>query len=73
MQDAELRERHDLIASDKVVGTEVSSRYGRHIGAIERLVPEKRGEAKLCELRGTRQDMYESMTAHIDRNGARVV
>jgi hypothetical protein len=43
MQDAELRERHDLIASDKVEGTKVYSRNGDHIGAIERLVLEKRG------------------------------
>ena len=43
MQDAELRETHDLIGSDKVEGTKVYGRDGDHIGAIERLVLEKRG------------------------------
>ncbi len=43
MQDAELRESHDLIASDRVEGTKVYSRTGDHVGEIERLVLEKRG------------------------------
>jgi sporulation protein YlmC with PRC-barrel domain len=35
-------ETHDLIASDKVVGTKVFDPNGKHIGAIERIMVEKR-------------------------------
>lgn len=43
MQNTDVRETHDLIASDKVEGTKVYSSNGDHIGEIERLVLEKRG------------------------------
>lgn len=39
----EIRETHDLIGSDKVEGTKVYDRDGQHIGAIERVMLEKRG------------------------------
>ncbi len=41
-QDANVKETHDLIASDKVEGTKVYDRDGRHIGSIERILVEKR-------------------------------
>src|SRR5690606_23681620 len=40
---ADLKETHDLIASDKVEGTKVFDASGEHIGAIERILVEKRG------------------------------
>ncbi|MEX2615194.1 MAG: PRC-barrel domain-containing protein [Alphaproteobacteria bacterium] len=43
MLDEDIRETHDLIASDKVEGTRVYSNDGDEIGKIERLVLEKRG------------------------------
>ena len=43
MADPDLHESHDLIASDKVVGTNVYDMGGEHIGSIERIVLEKRG------------------------------
>lgn len=39
---ADLKETHDLIASDKVDGTRVFDPRGEHIGSIERLLVEKR-------------------------------
>ena len=41
-QDANIRETHDLIASDKVEGTRVYALDGKHIGSIERVIIEKR-------------------------------
>jgi sporulation protein YlmC with PRC-barrel domain len=41
-RDANVKETHDLIASDKVEGTKVYDRDGRHIGSIERILVEKR-------------------------------
>jgi hypothetical protein len=38
-----LRLSHDLIASDKVVGTYVYDRNGNHIGSIEKVTLERRG------------------------------
>ncbi|WP_311030935.1 PRC-barrel domain-containing protein [Mesorhizobium koreense] len=43
MADPDLHESHDLIASDKVVGTNVYDMGGEHIGSIERIILEKRG------------------------------
>lgn len=40
--DADIRETHDLIASDKVEGTKVYDPNGEHIGSIERILVEKR-------------------------------
>ena len=40
--DADLKETHDLIASDKVEGTKVYDPMGEHIGSIERILVEKR-------------------------------
>ncbi|SFV36555.1 PRC-barrel domain-containing protein [Devosia crocina] len=40
--DADIRETHDLIASDKVEGTKVYDPSGEHIGSIERILVEKR-------------------------------
>lgn len=40
---ADLKETHDLIASDKVEGTKVYDPMGEHIGSIERILVEKRG------------------------------
>jgi sporulation protein YlmC with PRC-barrel domain len=40
--DANVKETHDLIASDKVEGTKVYDRDGRHVGSIERILVEKR-------------------------------
>ena len=42
LQDARIKETHDLIASDKVEGTKVYGADGKHIGSIERVVIEKR-------------------------------
>jgi sporulation protein YlmC with PRC-barrel domain len=42
-QDPDIRETHDLIASDMVVGTNVYDVQGNHIGQVERLILEKRG------------------------------
>jgi hypothetical protein len=42
-QDPDIRETHDLIASDMVVGTNVYDIQGNHIGQVERLILEKRG------------------------------
>ncbi len=42
MQDANIRETHALIASDKVEGTSVYGADGKHIGSIERLIIDKR-------------------------------
>ncbi|MDO9414914.1 PRC-barrel domain-containing protein [Pararhizobium sp.] len=41
-QDANIRETHDLIGSDKVEGTRVYGADGKHIGSIERVILEKR-------------------------------
>jgi hypothetical protein len=41
-QDPNVRETHDLIASDKVEGTKVFDPSGENIGAIERILVEKR-------------------------------
>lgn len=38
----DLKETHDLIASDKVEGTKVYDPAGEHIGSIERILVEKR-------------------------------
>jgi hypothetical protein len=40
---ADVKETHDLIASDKVEGTKVFDPNGEHIGSIERILVEKRG------------------------------
>ncbi|MGV8954735.1 MAG: PRC-barrel domain-containing protein [Cypionkella sp.] len=40
--DANIKETHDLIASDKVEGTKVYDPSGEHIGSIERILVEKR-------------------------------
>jgi hypothetical protein len=40
--DANLKETHDLIASDRVEGTKVYDPSGEHIGSIERILVEKR-------------------------------
>ena len=40
--DANIKETHDLIASDKVEGTKVYDPAGEHIGSIERILVEKR-------------------------------
>lgn len=40
-QEINLRETHDLIASDKVVGTDVYGADRHHIGSIERIILEK--------------------------------
>lgn len=40
---ADVKETHDLIASDKVEGTKVYGLNGEHIGSIERFLVEKRG------------------------------
>ncbi len=40
---ADVKETHDLIASDKVEGTKVYGADGEHIGSIERILVEKRG------------------------------
>ena len=37
-----IKETHDLIASDKVEGTKVYDPNGEHIGSIERILVEKR-------------------------------
>ena len=42
MQDARIKETHDLIASDKVEGTKVYGSDNKHIGSIERVIIEKR-------------------------------
>ena len=42
-RDADVKETHDLIASDKVEGTKVYDPNGEHIGSIERVLLEKRG------------------------------
>jgi PRC-barrel domain. len=39
---ADIKETHDLIASDKVEGTKVYDPHGEHIGSIERILVEKR-------------------------------
>ena len=41
-RDANVKETHDLIASDKVEGTKVYDPKGDHIGSIERILVEKR-------------------------------
>lgn len=41
-RNADIKETHDLIASDKVEGTKVYGADGKHIGSIERLIIEKR-------------------------------
>ena len=38
----DIKETHDLIASDKVEGTKVYDPNGEHIGSIERILVEKR-------------------------------
>lgn len=40
--DADVKETHDLIASDKVEGTKVYDPNGEHIGSIDRILLEKR-------------------------------
>ncbi|MDI7863982.1 PRC-barrel domain-containing protein [Rhizobiaceae bacterium n13] len=42
-QEANIKETHDLIASDKVVGTDVYGADRHHIGSIERIILEKEG------------------------------
>ncbi|KQU94490.1 photosystem reaction center subunit H [Ensifer sp. Root31] len=42
LQDAGIKETHDLIASDKVEGTKVYGADNKHIGSIERVIVEKR-------------------------------
>ena len=42
LQDAGIKETHDLIASDKVEGTKVYGADNKHIGSIERVIIEKR-------------------------------
>lgn len=42
MRDANIKETHDLIASDKVEGTKVYGADNKHIGSIERVIIEKR-------------------------------
>jgi sporulation protein YlmC with PRC-barrel domain len=42
-KDPDVRETHDLIASDLVLGTSVYDSQGNHIGQIEKLILEKRG------------------------------
>jgi len=42
IQNASLKETHDLIASDKVEGTKVYNLQGEHVGSIERILVEKR-------------------------------
>ena len=41
-QDANVKETHDLIASDKVEGTKVYDLAGEHIGSVDRILIEKR-------------------------------
>ncbi|WDR06323.1 PRC-barrel domain-containing protein [Devosia rhodophyticola] len=41
-KNADIRESHNLIASDRVEGTKVYSLQGEHIGNIERVLIEKR-------------------------------
>ena len=41
-RNAEVKETHDLIASDKVEGTKVFDTRGEHVGSIERILVEKR-------------------------------
>lgn len=41
-RNADIKETHDLIASDKVEGTKVYGSDGKHIGSIERVILEKR-------------------------------
>lgn len=43
MVNPDLHESHDLIASDKVVGTAVYDMNGENVGSIERIILEKRG------------------------------
>ncbi|UXN66065.1 PRC-barrel domain-containing protein (plasmid) [Phyllobacterium sp. A18/5-2] len=42
-KDPNVRETHDLIASDLVIGTSVYDSQGNHIGQVEKLILEKRG------------------------------
>ena len=42
LQDAGIKETHDLIASDKVEGTKVYGSDNKHIGSIKRVIIEKR-------------------------------
>jgi sporulation protein YlmC with PRC-barrel domain len=42
MQDANIKETEQLIASDKVEGTSVYGIDGKHIGSVERLILDKR-------------------------------
>ncbi|KRD52769.1 PRC-barrel domain-containing protein [Ensifer sp. Root278] len=42
LQDARIKETHDLTASDKVEGTKVYGSDNKHIGSIERVIIEKR-------------------------------
>lgn len=41
-RDPDVQETHDLIASDKVVGTDVYGAGDEHVGKVERLILEKR-------------------------------
>lgn len=41
-RNADVKETHDLIASDKVEGTKVFDTRGEHVGSIERILVEKR-------------------------------
>lgn len=43
MVNPDLHESHDLIASDRVVGTAVYDMNGENVGSIERIILEKRG------------------------------
>lgn len=42
LQDANIKETHELIASDKVEGTKVYGADSKHIGSVERLILDKR-------------------------------
>ena len=41
LKDSDVQETHDVIASDKVAGTDVYNMSGDHIGSINRLILEK--------------------------------
>lgn len=43
MVNPDIKQSHDLIASDKVVGTNVYDMNGEHVGSVERIILEKRG------------------------------
>jgi hypothetical protein len=47
MANPDLHESHNLIASDKVIGTNVYDMGGEHIGSIERIILEKAAAVSL--------------------------